>query len=398
MSQFRLAFPLAFTIAIVPFAVDTYLPSFPVMADYFSVSVHDIGLTVAIYVFALAFGQLIGGPLADKFGRQQIMFIGLGVFILSSAIISQLQSYNQLLIFRALQAFGGGWVAVCIPALARDKTEGIETAKLFSLIGLIMVAAPAIAPAIGGALLTWKDWNSIFVFLAAYAVLAAVVLKLTLFNRKHDHSQQEHDAEISRTQELAFFSRYLAVIRVRPALRFIGIQILTFSIMLLFITHASFIYQQHFAVSTSGFSLLFAANIVAMWCVMMLNRFLLNRFNPFSILRVALFIQALAVLFNFVLSQTALSLWTFAPCLILTVGITGACSPNSQACYMQYFKINGGTAAALMGAMQFGFSGLISGLSNLMPESITGVILAQLVCSLLAVLLVLWPARPAVEK
>lgn len=386
MSQIRLAFPLAFTIAIVPFAVDTYLPSFPVMAEYFSVSVHDIGLTVAIYVFALAFGQLIGGPLADRFGRQSIMFIGLSIFILSSAVISQLTSFKELIIFRAIQAFGGGWVAVCIPALVRDKTEGLETAKLYSLIGLIMVAAPAIAPAVGGALLAWKDWNSIFVFLAAYAILAAVVLKLMIFNG-NSGTPGEHIPK----QSIAFFSRYLAVIRTRPALRFIGIQVLTFSIMLLFITHASFIYQEYFAVSTTTFSMLFAANIAAMWLVMMLNRFLLNRHSPFSILRVALLAQTALIFINFIFSHTLLSLWTFVPVTVLTVGTIGACSPNSQACYMQYFKSHGGTAAALMGAMQFGFSGIISGLSSLMPESVPSILFAQLLCSIGAAVLVLWP-------
>ena len=396
MSQFRLAFPLALTVAIVPFAVDTYLPSFPVMAEFFAVSVHDVALTVAVYVFALAFGQLIGGPLADKLGRQPVMYIGLSIFILSSAIISQLKSFDQLLVFRAVQAFGGGWVAVCVPALVRDKTEGIETAKLFSLIGLIMVAAPAIAPAVGGVLLAWRDWNTIFIFLALYGVFAAVILKLLVFNEKNcTHTPQQDEAP----EQLSFFSRYLAVIRTRSALRFIGIQILTFSVMLLFITHASFIYQEHFAVSTTHFSLLFAANVVAMWLVMMLNRQLLNHFNPYKILRVALVAQCLFILLNVIFSFTFLSLWTFVPTLIFTVGAIGACSPNSQACYMMHFKVNGGTAAALMGAAQFGFSGLISGASNFMPESVSSILLAQFVCSAGAVLLVFLPEKKeAVER
>lgn len=398
MSQFRLALPLAITIAIAPFAIDTYLPSFPAIAQALGVSVHDISLSVAVYVAALAFGQLIGGPLADIYSRQRVMFIGLSIFSVSSFFLGHVSELWQMLALRAVQAFGGGWVIVCVPALVRDKTEGIETAKLFSLIGLIMVAAPGVAPAIGGALLAWQGWSSIFTFLGIYGVIAAVILKSTLFAKEPFMQRTAKLPENNAShQSPSFAGRYLTVLKTPGSGRFIFIQGMVFSVMLIFISHASFIYQQYFGVTTAMFSMLFGANILSMWLVMLLNRYLLGRFAPYSLLRSAIIAQAIAVGLLLLISVSYLTLFLFVPAMMLTVGAVGATSPNSQACYMQNFKQNGGTAAALMGSMQFGISGLISGLSHFLPESVTAIVLAQLACAIAALVAVLWPSTTSGE-
>jgi DHA1 family bicyclomycin/chloramphenicol resistance-like MFS transporter len=395
MSHLRLALAMAMTVAIAPLALDAYLPAFPDLAAFLGVSVHEISLSISVYVGALSLGQLVGGPLTDRYGRQPIMLGGLAIFAVCSFLISQAETLGQLLSLRALQAFGGGWVSVCVPAIVRDRVRGVEAAKLFSLIGLITVSAPAVAPALGSLLLKFGGWASIFLFLGCYGIMAVTILKFSIFSRRSRNA-----AAVGGTAPAARLSvvqRYIRVFRTPMALRFILLQAAVFSIMMLFITHASFIYQEHFGVSAGLFSVFFGANVVAMAIIMLGNRWLLSRFSPLSILRGAVALQALAVAVLVIITQFLPLLWLFLPAIMLAIGSIGAISPNCQACYMEHFGEGGGTAAALMGATQFGIAGIVSALSTLMPESIQAVVLAQALCAMLALALAWWPTRTGTE-
>lgn len=374
---------LAMTMALAPLAIDTYLPAFPVIAEHLGVRVHQVALSISVYVFMLALGQLIGGTLSDHHGRERIMLSGLAIFALASLLITQVSSLAELLLLRALQAFGGGWAAVCVPALVRDRLSGREAARFFSLIGLLMVGAPALAPSIGSLLLGQFGWASIFLFTGIYALIVLGLLRQVVFR----HYQRPLPAE--RVSALA---RYQAVIATRPAMRFMLTGALAFSVMMLFITHSSFIYQEHFGVGPSTFALLFGANVMLMLLMNLLNRRLLHRHTPERILRWALTAQGSGIVLLLVVLALRPELPFFVPAMVVAVGTLGAVSPNIQACYMEFFPQNGGTAAALMGATQFSLAGLISAASSLLPESVTAIVLAMGSCSLLCLLLI-WTHR-----
>lgn len=375
---------LAMTVALGPLALDTYLPAFPAMADTLGVDSHMLSLSISIYVFALSLGQLIGGPLSDRLGRGPVLLSGLAVFTLASLAIWQTDNFWLLLPLRALQAFGGGWAAVCVPALVRDRIRGREAAKLFSMIGLIMVAAPAFAPSLGSLLLELGGWPSIFLFLGVYGAALLLALRSTLFRGPR--------APVTAPATSAL-RRYTAVLATRPALRFIGLQAMAFSVMMLFITHSSFIYQHHFGVGPKLFALLFGANIVVMTAMMLLNRIALNRFSPHRILRLSITLQAAGIAALLLVLWLAPTLWLFVPAMMLTVGAMGAISPNNQASCMEYFEENGGTAAALMGALQFSVAGGISALSSILPETVEAVVAGMAICSAVCLLLVWAPFR-----
>lgn len=372
---------LAMTMALGPLALDTYLPAFPQMAESLQVNVHEISLSISIYVFVLAFGQLVAGPLADKWGRSRVMLTGLAIFSGASLMLSLASSLDQLLMLRAAQAFGSGWAVVCVPALVRDRMSGQVAAKFFSTIGLIMIVAPAIAPAIGSFLLVNWNWSSIFLFLGGYALLVAVLLKLIIFNSRYRKPVV--------AQEISVVGRYAEVLKTKPALPLMLVGALSFSVMLLFITHASFIYQEHFGVGPSEFSMLFAANILFMVGMNLLNRRLLDNHKSVKILRWCLTLQFSGIVYLLVVSLNNPSLWLFLPGIVVTVGSMGAIIPNIQACFMEYFHHNGGTAAALFGATQFSLAGLISALSSFLPESLVAVVMAQGACSILSLTLIL---------
>lgn len=374
-SHFSLAVVLALTAAIGPFSLDAYLPAFPAMAESLGVSLGDVSLSVSVYIFTMSIGQLVGGPLSDQFGRQKIMFSGLILYSVASLLIWQSEQLESVLAFRALQAFGAGWTLVSVPALVRDRVQGVEAARLFSLIGLIMVVAPGIAPTVGGALLALGGWSFIFLFLALYALLVIPLLKMVAFKSTGPAPATAPGPKVN------IFKRYAQVLATRQALPFLFWQAASFSVLMIFVTHASFVYQTHFGANEHTFGLLFGANVIVMLLANLTNRSLLERFGSRRILRGATCIQATAIIVLLLASVFDAGLYVFLPAMMVSIGMVGAIAPNIQASFIEYFGINSGTAAALLGASQFGIAGIVSALSSRLPASVTAVVLAMAVCS-----------------
>lgn len=383
-----IAILLAMSLALGPLSIDAFLPAFPAMAVDLQVSIHDISLSIAFYVFMMAVGQLIAGPVSDRFGRGLVMLSGLVIFALASALITQTQTLEQLLLWRSVQGFGGGCIAVCVPAIVRDHLSGREAARFFSLIGLILILAPAIAPGIGSVILLHFDWRAIFTMLVLYAAVVWVLLRLIVFTGPRNAP--------ARHEETSILQRYRAVITTRPALRFMFLQTLCFAVMLLFISHSSFIYQEHFGASPTRFALLFGANIILMLAFNLANRRLLLQIDSRVILRWSVTIQACGIVLLVLVMTFAPTLWLFLPAMMITIGAQGAITPNTMACFMEYFPRHGGSAAALLGATQFSIGGLIAIGSTWLPETVMAVILAQAACSLLCLLLVWTGVRKSV--
>lgn len=381
------------TVALGPLALDAYLPAFPEIGDELAVGPGGVGLTLSAYVGALGLAQLLGGPLSDRYGRQQILFFGLTVFACAAFMIAQAQTLPEMMGWRIVQGIGGAFCAVSVPAIVRDQTSGQDAARLFGLIGLVMFIAPAAAPSIGSALLYASEWHAIFLLLAVYAVLLAVVLHFVLFRRLPPRQK-------SHTPVSTLVTNYGLVLRHRVTMRFVGLQALCFSAMLVFITHASFIYQEWFGLSNAMFSGLFAANIVLMASLNLLNRRLLNKYRSVRILRACVFLQAVAVGALVVCAWAGAPYWVIAGCIILSVGFMGAIIPNNMANALEFFPHLGGTAAAMLGASQFTIAGIISALSaSLAGGTLLPIVLIMAVCVLgAAVLAAGGPAAVEREK
>lgn len=382
MTHFRLALLLGMTVALGPLALDAYLPAFPGIAAELGVNLGDVGLTLSAYVVALGLAQLVGGPLSDRYGRQLILMSGLLVFGSAAFMVSRASSIDEMLLWRVVQGIGGAFCAVSVPAIVRDMTNGQDAARLFGLIGLIMFVAPAAAPSIGAVLLTLSDWPAIFLMLAGYAVLLGIVLKLVLFPRLSPHKPVS-------TPLSTLVTNYSLVLRHRTTMRFVVIQVLCFSSMLVFITHASFIYQEWFGLSPSHFSALFAANVGMMAVLNVLNRRLLLSYRSVTLLRIGVTVQFAAMAALVVSAWLAAPYGVVAACIILGVGCMGAIIPNNMANALEYFPHLGGTASALLGATQFTVAGIVSALSASYAGSVLlPIAMTMAVCSLGAVILV----------
>lgn len=369
-------FALGFTMMLGPFAIDTYLPAFPDIATALGVDINVVSLTISVYMFAIALGQLVGGALSDRFGRRRVLVGGLLLFAGASFFLSQAQTIESLLLGRIVQAIGGGFTAVSIPALVRDRVNGLQAAKLFSMIGLVAIVAPAIAPAIGALLLRLGDWGIIFAFLGIYALCLLPLLSVTVFRGPRRPPVGPGG--------IGMITRYLGVLRERRALPHIGWQAAGFGGLIIFVTWSAFIYQLHYEQSRDVFTLLFACNIVAMFCCNLLNRLLLNRLSSLQILRGATVAQAAAAVWLLGVAVLDGPVLAFLPGMMLYAGSLGAISPNNQASFLEYFPGSSGSAAALMGTATFALGGIASGLSTLLPQTLLAVTLCMLACSLAA--------------
>ncbi|MDX1587509.1 MAG: multidrug effflux MFS transporter [Oleiphilaceae bacterium] len=382
MPHFQLALLLGMTVALGPLALDAYLPAFPAIAADLGVKSADVGLTLSAYVVALGLAQLVGGPLSDRYGRQRILLGGMGLFAVAAFMVSQASSLQEMLLWRMTQGVGGAFCAVSVPAIVRDTVSGNEAARLFSLIGLIMFIAPAAAPGLGTLLMAVSGWPAIFVVLSLYALLLGLVLHLLLFRRLPERKSREH------TPMLTMVTNYWQVLSHPVAMRLVLLQSLAFSVMLVFITHASFIYQEWFGLTSTRFSLLFAANIAVMAVINLINRRLLLSRSSIGLLRVASFIKGAALLGVVFLAWSGASYWTVAVCIMVAVGCMGAIVPNNMANALEFFPHIGGTASALLGATQFTLAGSISALSAAMaPQTLLPVTLTMALCAMGSVLL-----------
>lgn len=391
MSHLQLALLLGMTVALAPLSIDAYLPAFPDIADWLGVSHTQVGLTLSAYVMTLGLAQLIGGPLSDRYGRKPVLFGGLVVFAGGALMVSLADTLPEMVFGRIAQAIGGAFCAVSVPAIVRDQVRGQDAARLFGLIGLIMFIAPAAAPSLGTLMLALGEWQWIFLMLAGYAALLILALNVALFPGLAPQAPV-------KTPVRTLVTNYLLVLKHRTTMRFVGIQVLSFSMMLLFITHSSFIYQEWYGLSNSRFSMLFAANIALMAVLNLINRPLLRRFPSAVLVRAQVIVQCLALIALVLAVLLQGPLWAVAACIIIAIGCQGGIVPNNMANAMEFFPKLGGTASALLGASQFTIAGAISTFSSAFGDlTLLTITLGMLACSMGAVVLALGAPRAVLE-
>lgn len=387
LSHLHLAILLGMTVALGPLALDAYLPAFPDIADGLGVDHGHVGLTLSAYVTTLGLAQLVGGPLSDRYGRKPVLFGGLLIFMAGAVMVSLADTLSDMVFWRIAQGIGGAFCAVSVPAIVRDEVSGQDAARLFGLIGLIMFIAPAAAPSLGSLMLALGEWHWIFLMLAGYAAFLVLTLHLALFPRLQPRTP-------TTTPIRSLVTNYLLVLKHKTTMRFIGIQVLCFSTMLLFITHSSFIYQEWYGLSNSTFALLFAANIAFMAALNLTNRPLLRRFSSVQLVRAQVIAQCLALVALVASVQFQGPLWLVAGCIIVAIGCQGGIVPNNMANAMEFFPNLSGTAAALLGASQFTIAGAVSTLSSVSgDQTLLSIAVSMLACSSGAVLLALGAPR-----
>lgn len=346
-----LIYMLAALTAMTPLAIDAYLPAMPDMAGYFMTSIHNVELSLSIFLAGFACGQIIGGPFSDHFGRRAATGSGITLFCIGTLGILLSSNIQLVWLFRAIEAFGGGLAVVNSAAVIRDLSKGNESARHLSNMSVIMMMAPLFAPLIGMFLLHIEGWRLVFIFLLVYGLMIGGT---TLFRlpetRKH---QPERPSAIKR---------YWMVLSHRQALSFIVSQCFALAGMFAFITGSPVVYMHYFGVSETVYPFLFGANVVGMIIANRLNLRLLHRYPSRQILWFGQAMQVLiaVLMFSYISLNNNISLYGLVPLIILFIGAMGFIVSNATSGAVEFFPHNAATATALLGAAGFA-CGSVSG-------------------------------------
>lgn len=341
--------------AIAPLSTDMYLPAFGAMAVDLGASLPGIQLTLATYFVGIAVGQVLCGPLTDRYGRLGPLQIGLGLYTVAAAACALSDHLLLLQSMRAVQALGASASAVITRAIVSDRFAHEARAGVFSRMMLIMGVAPIVAPLLGGQLLHWWGWRSIFWLLCGFGLACMVACWVGL---RESHPPQARHAAGWAEQ----LRSYGAVLRdsnfLWPALAGAA----GTAGMFAYITGASFVFIDLHGVPAAHFGVYFGANAVALVLGSQLNARLLPACGPERLLRWSLWVQLVAAL-----ALLGAALWPVGGLmalllpLFISVGSVGAVLPNATALAMQSQGARAGVASALFGTLQFLGFGLAAG-------------------------------------
>ena len=342
----RVALWVAAITALAPFAIDAYLPAIGVLAENINASIHHTELSISMFLFGFAIGQLCFGPLSDRVGRKPVLLSGLVVFMLASLMITTVDSLPSLLVWRFIQALGGGACVVNSAAIVRDCFSGREAAKVMSTMAMIMMLAPLVAPAVGSLLLHIAGWWLIFVFLAAYAGFLLWLLGTRL--------PETRDTNLPAASPRQVVRNYVSVLRHKEGMGYICAVAASFAGLFAFVTASPFLYLDYFSLSPSVYPMVFGVNVLVIALSNRVNIHLLRKRSPQQNLRLGLTIQLIAAL-GLVIA-TALnfaSLYVVVPLVMLFTGMIGLITPNAISALLDHFGHISATATALLGGIQF---------------------------------------------
>ena len=359
--RLRLLLILGALSAFGPLAIDFYLPAFPAIARGFATDVEHVQLSLAAYFVGLALGQLVYGPLADRYGRRRPLLVGVTLFTLASLACALAPTLEWLIVARFVQALGGCAGIVVNRAVVRDSCEPVQAAKVFSQLMLVMGLAPILAPLAGGLLMNAFGWHSIFVALTLFSAACGVAVALWL--------PETLPADAPRLPLSGTLRRYSDLFRDREFIAFALCGGVAMAGMFAYIAGSPFVFIELYGVPAEHYGWLFGCNAAGFILVSQINARLLRLRGPGAWLRRFVWLYALcgAVLLVLALSRPA-ALWPLLIPLFLGIASLGSILPNATACAMARQGHQAGLASALMGSLQFciaaGASALVAALHN----------------------------------
>ena len=352
--------------ALGPFTIDLYLPAFPQVEADLGVSTAAIQLTLTATTIGFAFGQLLVGPWSDKVGRRLPLILATSVHVLASLGVALAPDMAWLRAFRVLQGFGAAAGGVVAMATVRDLFGGYPLVRMLSRLSLVNGLAPILAPVIGSQLLLVMPWRGLFVVLAAYGVIIVIAASLLIVEtlppaRRVDPGH----ATIGDRYRVLFADRV-----------FIGVAIIggmSFSGLFAYLSASPFLFQDVYGLDPQGYGLLFAMNSIGVVAGVQISSRLAKRIAPQWILSVSTLVLLGSAIAIIVLDLAGAGFWGTVVPLWFFITACGFGFPMVQALALANHGKEAGTAASLLGAMNFGLAGLLSpivglfGISSAVP-------------------------------
>ncbi|MFD0750122.1 multidrug effflux MFS transporter [Mucilaginibacter calamicampi] len=333
--------------ALSPFSIDMYLPGFPDIAKSLNTTTAQVALSLSSYFIGLAGGQLLYGPLLDRFGRKPPLYIGLAVYIAASAGCFMCTDIDTLIILRFIQAVGGCAAGVASMTMVRDLFPVEENAKVFALLILVLGASPMVAPTAGGYITAAFNWHLIFVVLGIMGILLipAVIWLPDTYKPNPNYSLKPVPIisafwEVAKTPQ--FFTYALA-----GAFSFMG--------LFVYVAGSPMVFMELFKVDKKVYGWIFAGLSIGFIGASQVNNVLLKKFTSEQIARTALTVQVISSVIFFIGSiYGVFGLAGTIGMIFIMLCCVGTTNPNASALSLAPFANNAGTASSLLGALQLG--------------------------------------------
>ncbi|MER6424045.1 multidrug effflux MFS transporter [Streptomyces sp. NPDC001137] len=351
--------------ATPPLAMDMYLPSLPEVTNSLHAPAATVQLTLTACLLGMALGQLVAGPMSDRWGRRRPLLIGMVAYVVSTVLCAFAPTVELLVAFRLAQGLAGAAGIVIARAVVRDLYDGVAMARFFSTLMLIGGVAPIVAPLIGGQILRVTDWRGVFVVLTVVGTVltAAVWAKLpeTL------PSGERHGGGVG--EALHSMRRLLADL---PFTGFMLAGGFAFAALFAYISASPYVIQEIYGASPQTFSLLFGLNSVGLVAVGQINgKLLVGRVRLDRALGAGLLVVIAAATALLLMSTGAFGKVGLAPvaaALFVLMSAMGVTLPNAQALALMRTKHAAGSASALLGTSSFLIGAVASPLVGIAGE------------------------------
>ncbi|MEU8708972.1 multidrug effflux MFS transporter [Streptomyces sp. NPDC048565] len=378
--------------ALPPLSMDMYLPALPEVTGALHAPAATVQLTLTACLTGMALGQLVVGPMSDRWGRRRPLLLGMVVYVVATAICAVAPTAELLIGFRLLQGLAGAAGIVISRAVVRDLYDGDAMARFFSTLMLISGVAPVIAPVIGGQVLQFTDWRGIFVVLTFVGIL----LTLVVWKWLHETlpAEQRHTGGVGdalRTMRGLLADRVFTGYMVAGSL--------AFAALFAYVSASPFVVQEIYGASPQTFSLLFGINSIGLIAVGQINgkvlvgRVSLDKALGFGLAVISVAAVALLLMTSGVFGDVGLL--PVAAGLFVLMSAMGLAMPNTNTQALMRTRHAAGSASALLGTSQFLIGAIASPLVGIAGEH-TAVPMAvvQVVCAMSATACFLLLCRP----
>jgi DHA1 family bicyclomycin/chloramphenicol resistance-like MFS transporter len=389
---FKLILILGSLTALGPFSIDMYLPGFSAIAADLNTSVNNVSLSLSSYFIGIASGQLLYGPLLDKFGRKKPLYLGLIVYSLASLGCIFVTDINAFILLRFIQAVGSCGATVAAMAMVRDLFPVKDTPKVYSMLMLVVGLSPMLAPTIGGYVIAGLGWHVVFLILLAMGLLILLAARLGL------PKTRPADPTISLKPKPILHNFY-HVLREPQFYTYACSGAIAFSGLFTYVAGSPILFMDIFHVDEKTYGWIFAFMSLSFIGSSQLNSVLLRKYRSEQLVFAALFLQCLiAGLFLLAAYYNLLDLYQTIGMLFLYLACLGLSNPNTAGLSLAPFSRNTGSASALLGAMQLGLGALASvAVGIFVKDSMIPMVAIMAVGTVLAILVLIIGRRNIAE-
>jgi DHA1 family bicyclomycin/chloramphenicol resistance-like MFS transporter len=348
---------------VSPFSIDMYLPGFPTIANDLNTTIDKVQLSLTSYLVGICIGQILYGPLLDRFGRKLPLYAGLGLYVIASVGCALTYSVDQLIIMRFFQAMGGCVGLVASQALVSDIFPSNKRAEVFSMITLVIAVSPMIAPTVGGYVTVGFSWHWLFIILAA--IVSVMIAGIYFFLP----TGQMPDRSVS-LKPRSVMGSYFTVLSQPQFLIYTLAGGLATAAPFAYISGSSDVFMNLYKVSAQQYGWIFGLLAFAMIGSTQLNHFLLKKFQSQEIIRITLIYQSVVGLLLIVgVYNHWYGLYSLIAMMFIFLTGQGLTGPNTSALSLAPFKKHTGSASALMGSWRMGAGAIISALVSLLHNN-----------------------------